>query len=334
MEETLKLTAPSPNPVSEKATFSFAVRRKTKATLTLWNVLGQRVKILYQGTPPPGKLQEISLNASPLSSGVYFLRLAAANQERTRQITVLDKPEPSDALPTKAVDARRNDSTQLETKQPEKSPSILSLNATPTPAKVGRSIEFTSNVQHADHYHWSFGDGISASGTTVTHTYEKPGQYTAELTARSPEGRDTRTVAVRVTPTEDEESPIIKRPRIDTEIPETAMRQPHTTAVVIGNEDYRNADIPSVDYAVRDAKVTKTYLTRTLGLREENVIYVENATAAALTRIFGTADDPQGQLYNWVQPGKSDVFVYYSGHGAPSPESEQAYLVPSDANPN
>ena len=32
--------------------------------------------------------------------------------------------------------------------------------------------------------------------------------------------------------------------------------------------------------------------------------------------------------------GPSDVFIYYSGHGAPDTESKQPYLVPTDANPS
>jgi len=47
----------------------------------------------------------------------------------------------------------------------------------------------------------------------------------------------------------------------------------------------------------------KRYLTRTLGFREENIIYEENATGAVLTRIFGTDDTAKGQLYNWVKDG-------------------------------
>jgi len=34
-----------------------------------------------------------------------------------------------------------------------------------------------------------------------------------------------------------------------------------------------------------------------------------------------------------VKPDKSDVFIYYSGHGAPDPESEQGYFVPVDCDP-
>jgi len=123
-------------------------------------------------------------------------------------------------------------------------------------------------------------------------------------------------------------------PVVDRRIPRTGANRPDAVAVVIGNGRYQNPDIPGVQYAVHDAQIVKKYFTRTLGVRAENVIYAENATAAEMTRIFGTAGDPQGQLYNYVQPGDSEVFVYYSGHGAPSPESGRAYLVPSDANPN
>lgn len=112
------------------------------------------------------------------------------------------------------------------------------------------------------------------------------------------------------------------------------MQRPDDIAVVIGVKEYANSDVPNVDYAVRDAETMKKYLTRTLGFREENIIYIENANGSDFTRIFGTSDNPQGQLYDWVKPGESSVFVYYSGHGAPNPGSGQAYFVPSDADPN
>jgi len=121
---------------------------------------------------------------------------------------------------------------------------------------------------------------------------------------------------------------------VDTEIPETEMSRSNDIAVVVGIEDYENEDIPDVEYALEDAQVMKKYLTRTLGFREENIIYTENATAAEMTRIFGSKDNPQGQLYNWVKPGESDIFVYYSGHGAPNPETGDAYFIPSNSNPS
>lgn len=124
------------------------------------------------------------------------------------------------------------------------------------------------------------------------------------------------------------------RPPIDIRVPQTDMSRPQDVAVVIGVKDYQNQDIPDVRYALRDARVMKKYLSRTLGFRKENVIYVENPGGSALERLFGTEDNPRGQIYDWVKPGKSDVFVYYSGHGAPDPESQNAYLVASDTDPN
>ena len=123
-------------------------------------------------------------------------------------------------------------------------------------------------------------------------------------------------------------------PLLDTAVPKTSTERPDDVAVIIGIREYKNPDVPSVDYAVRDARTMKKYLVRTLGFQEENVIYAENADAATMTRIFGTTDDPRGQLYDWVKPGESSVFVYYSGHGAPNPETETAYFVPSNTNPN
>lgn len=121
---------------------------------------------------------------------------------------------------------------------------------------------------------------------------------------------------------------------VDTRIPETSMDRSDDVAVVIGNKAYRHSDVPDVDYALRDARIMKKYLVRTLGFREENVIFAENAGGSVLTRIFGTDATPEGQLYNWVRPDESDVFVYYSGHGAPDPDSEDAYLVATDTDPN
>jgi hypothetical protein len=123
-------------------------------------------------------------------------------------------------------------------------------------------------------------------------------------------------------------------PVVDRQIPKTTADRPDAVAVVIGNKTYQTPDIPNVDYALRDARTTRKYLIRTLGFREENIIFTANATGSDLQRILGTSDTPQGQLYNWVKPGESDVFVYYSGHGAPAPGANEAYLVASDTNPN
>ncbi|MFB6280295.1 MAG: caspase family protein [Salinibacter sp.] len=122
---------------------------------------------------------------------------------------------------------------------------------------------------------------------------------------------------------------------VDRLVPKTDMSRPNAIAVVIGIEDYQNPAVPDVKYALEDARVMKKYLTRAMGFREENIIFEKNATGSALERLFGTAGTPKGQLYNYVRPDSSSaVFVYYSGHGAPAPGENQAYLVASNTNPN
>ena len=46
---------------------------------------------------------------------------------------------------------------------------------------------------------------------------------------------------------------------------------------------------------------------------------------------FGNKDNPKGQLFNYVRPKKSRVFVYYSGHGAPGSNDGSSYIVPINA---
>ena len=113
----------------------------------------------------------------------------------------------------------------------------------------------------------------------------------------------------------------------------TGLSNRNAIAVVIGNRDYTIKDVPPVQFAVKDARLMRDYLIRTFGYREGNIILLENATKGAFERVFGTEQEHQGQLFNWLRKG-SDVFIYYSGHGAPDPKTRKGYLVPTDADPN
>lgn len=108
--------------------------------------------------------------------------------------------------------------------------------------------------------------------------------------------------------------------------PVTAMKNPDAVAVVIGISKYESRDIPTVDYAKKDAMTVKEYLIKTLGFKEKNVaeFYDEKATSTKLKSYFN-------RLKSFVATGKSDVFVFYSGHGVP--ESSEAYFAPYDLDP-
>jgi hypothetical protein len=120
---------------------------------------------------------------------------------------------------------------------------------------------------------------------------------------------------------------------VDTNIPEGKKAGEYDIAVVIGNKSYSLSGSPDVEYAVHDAQMMKEYLTRTMGFQPDNIIYEENASLSKFNEIFGTERNYKGKLFKHVKAGESRVFVYYVGHGAPDLETQDAYLVPVDANP-
>ena len=99
-------------------------------------------------------------------------------------------------------------------------------------------------------------------------------------------------------------------------------------AVVVGIEQYRQK-LPKADFAVQDAHTVADYLTKVLGYPEENVITLLNdrASYVDLAKYF------EKWLPNNVENGSS-VFIYFSGHGAPNPNTGDAYLVPYDGDPS
>ncbi len=120
---------------------------------------------------------------------------------------------------------------------------------------------------------------------------------------------------------------------LDFKFKETGQRKPDSIAVVIGVKEYSHQDIPSVHYALNDAAVVKEFLVNSLGYLDGNVLFYLNPKKSELEMIFGIDRNFKGLLYDYVKPGKSDVFIYYSGHGAPDLISKQAFLVPADGNP-
>lgn len=117
-------------------------------------------------------------------------------------------------------------------------------------------------------------------------------------------------------------------------IPKTSNLREHAIAVIIGNKNYIHVDVPTVEYAINDAALVKNYFIDALGIREENIFYLENASQSDFFSIFGTESNYKGKLYDYTVKGLSEIFVYYSGHGAPDTDSDNSYIVPVDCDPN
>lgn len=123
-------------------------------------------------------------------------------------------------------------------------------------------------------------------------------------------------------------------PPVATTIPLEQLHGESAVAVVIGNKSYVSGGLVDAKYALQDAQSIKTWLVSTLGVAENNIIYLENATSAQFNEVFGNSDNPTGKLASAVKAGVSDVFIYYSGHGAPDIGTKRGYFVPVDADPS
>jgi len=118
----------------------------------------------------------------------------------------------------------------------------------------------------------------------------------------------------------------VKKIASDVDTPKySAPAKPDDFALVIGISKYR--DIPEAQFAERDAQAVKRHLLA-MGYPEENII--------TLTGDHATKSTLEDKLEKWLPMNVNDrstLFVYYSGHGAPDPESKEAYLVPWDGQP-
>jgi formylglycine-generating enzyme required for sulfatase activity len=104
-------------------------------------------------------------------------------------------------------------------------------------------------------------------------------------------------------------------------------------AVIIGNKTY-DGSIPEVSFAHNDADAFRQFVIDGLGYREGNIIDLRDATYNQMVTVFGNKENHEGKLFDYIRPGESDVTVFYSGHGVPGLKDRQAYLLPSNGDPN
>ncbi len=106
-----------------------------------------------------------------------------------------------------------------------------------------------------------------------------------------------------------------------------ARKNADAVALIIGVEDYRNA--PKAKWAAQDASMFYDYAQSTLGIPAGNIKLLtgEQANRTAMITALKTWLAPM------VTPGKSQVYVYFAGHGLAASEGDKAYLIPQDGDP-
>ncbi|MGC8565738.1 MAG: PKD domain-containing protein, partial [Thermoplasmata archaeon] len=68
-------------------------------------------------------------------------------------------------------------------------PTLVSVKPSTQLTTAGSSIQFTASITgNVTSVSWNFGDGTTATGLSVTHTYTEPGSYLVFVNASGPSG--------------------------------------------------------------------------------------------------------------------------------------------------
>jgi hypothetical protein len=89
LDEAFTWSKVAPNPVSGTGTLSMRVRETQDVTVTLFDVLGRRVRTLHTGALEAGSRHQMTIDGGRLPAGTYLLRAQGKNFSDTQRITVV-----------------------------------------------------------------------------------------------------------------------------------------------------------------------------------------------------------------------------------------------------
>ena len=87
--EGFDLAQNHPNPFNPTTNIQFTVPVTGKATLKVFNTLGQVVATLFDGIAAAGKYNQPTFNASQFASGLYFARLQSGDKTELKKMILL-----------------------------------------------------------------------------------------------------------------------------------------------------------------------------------------------------------------------------------------------------
>ena len=77
-----------PNPFNPSTTIEFSIKENSNMTLSVYNILGQKVAALIN-QPMSAGVHSVQFNASNLSSGIYFYKLSAGENSKVMEMELL-----------------------------------------------------------------------------------------------------------------------------------------------------------------------------------------------------------------------------------------------------
>jgi hypothetical protein len=80
---------PNPLPGSAEGTLDVTVREAQRVEVALYDVLGRRVAVLFDGEVAASDTERLTLSARGLASGVYVVRVVGERFSATRRVTIV-----------------------------------------------------------------------------------------------------------------------------------------------------------------------------------------------------------------------------------------------------
>jgi hypothetical protein len=110
--------------------------------------------------------------------------------------------------------------------------------------------------------------------------------------------------------------------QLDSKKINSSKKNNDAVAIIIGIQNYKR--LGKADFANQDAQIFYEYAHRALGIPKERIKVLTDSDAdqAAFLKTF------RNWLPLYVNKDKTDVFVFYSGHGLPSQDGKSLYLLP------
>jgi hypothetical protein len=97
-------------------------------------------------------------------------------------------------------------------------------------------------------------------------------------------------------------------------------------AIIVGIQDYRR--LPKADFANDDARAFYDYAVRALGIKPENIKMLIDGEAEQVEILSAF----KSWLPSYVKKDKTDIYVFYSGHGLPSTDGKSLFLLPQNGH--
>ena len=108
----------------------------------------------------------------------------------------------------------------------------------------------------------------------------------------------------------------------------TVKYNPNALALIIGVANYSKTNANAI-YADKDAQQFYDYATMKLGIKSSNIKELVNDKADLGEILINV----KGWLRRSAKPNKSDIYIYFAGHGLASDDGTKMYLLPYDGRP-